>query len=155
MAPSGPNLINQSQLNKLAAVFNQLRPGVDLRRTPGAWPGAHGGASLPASSSPAVFVILHTSTSRNMYVQGVCTPNPRLHTPNPTSLQVVGMASSGAGGGARRGGGEQTRGRPSSSLLLSSLELSLTQVYAPYRRALPGTASHFCEVVVLQLRTSI
>jgi len=40
-----------------------------------------------------------------------------------------------------------------SSLLLSSLELSDTNVYAPYIRALLGTASHFCEVVVLKLRT--
>ena len=35
----------------------------------------------------------------------------------------------------------------SSSLLLSSLELSDTQVYEPSIRALLGTASHFCEVV--------
>jgi len=41
---------------------------------------------------------------------------------------------------------------PSSpSLLLSSLELSDTQVYEPSVRALLGTASHFCEVVVLKL----
>ena len=40
----------------------------------------------------------------------------------------------------------------SSSLLLSSLELSDTKVYAPQIRALLGTASHFCEVVVLRLR---
>ena len=40
-----------------------------------------------------------------------------------------------------------------SSLLLSSLELSDTQVYGPQIRALLGTASHFCEVVVLKLRT--
>ena len=33
--------------------------------------------------------------------------------------------------------------RSSSSLLLSSLELSDTEVYAPYIRALLGTASHF------------
>jgi len=38
-----------------------------------------------------------------------------------------------------------------SSLLLSSLELSDTQVYEPQTRALLGTASHFCEVVVLKL----
>ena len=36
--------------------------------------------------------------------------------------------------------------RPSSCLLLSSLELSDTQVYEPYIRALLGTASHFCVV---------
>jgi len=41
----------------------------------------------------------------------------------------------------------------SSSVLLSSLELSDTKVYEPYIRALLGTASHFCEVVVLKLRT--
>ena len=41
----------------------------------------------------------------------------------------------------------------SSSVLLSSLELSDTQVYEPYIRALLGTDSHFCEVVVLTLRT--
>jgi len=41
----------------------------------------------------------------------------------------------------------------SSSLLLSSLELSDTKVYAPQIRALLGTAAHFCEVVVLKLRT--
>jgi len=40
-----------------------------------------------------------------------------------------------------------------SSLSLSSLELSYTQVYEPYTRALLGTASPFCEVVVLKLRT--
>jgi len=38
-------------------------------------------------------------------------------------------------------------------LLLSSLELRDTQVYQPYIRALLGTASHFCEVVFLKLRT--
>ena len=37
----------------------------------------------------------------------------------------------------------------SSSALLSSLELSDTQVYEPYIRALLGTAAHFCKVVVL------
>jgi len=41
-----------------------------------------------------------------------------------------------------------------SSLLLSSLDLSDTQVYEPYIRALLGTDSHFCEVVVLKLRTA-
>ena len=39
----------------------------------------------------------------------------------------------------------------SSSLLLSSLELSDTQVHEPSIRALLGTASRFCEVVVLKL----
>jgi len=42
---------------------------------------------------------------------------------------------------------------PSSSLLRSSLELSDTQVYEPYIRALLGTASLFCEVVVFILPT--
>ena len=41
----------------------------------------------------------------------------------------------------------------SSSLLLASLVLSDTKVYEPYIRALLGTASHSCEVVVLKLRT--
>ena len=39
-----------------------------------------------------------------------------------------------------------------SSVLLSSSELSDTQVYEPYIRAIIGTASHFCKVVVLNLR---
>ena len=39
----------------------------------------------------------------------------------------------------------------SSSLLLSSLELSETKIYEPQIRTLLGTASHFCEVTVLQL----
>ena len=37
--------------------------------------------------------------------------------------------------------------------LLSSLEFSDAKVYEPCMRALLGTASHFCEVVVLKLRT--
>jgi len=41
----------------------------------------------------------------------------------------------------------------SPSVLLSSLELSNTKVYEPQIRALLGTASHFCEVVVLKLIT--
>jgi len=41
-------------------------------------------------------------------------------------------------------------GLSSSSLLLSSLELSDTKVYEPSIRALLGTASHFCEVVAGQ-----
>jgi len=41
----------------------------------------------------------------------------------------------------------------SSDLLLSSLELSDTTIYEPQTRALLGIASHFCEVVVLKLRT--
>ena len=43
----------------------------------------------------------------------------------------------------------------SSSLLLSSLELSDTKVYEPQTRALLGTGSYFCEVVVLKLRLPI
>ena len=41
----------------------------------------------------------------------------------------------------------------SSSLLLSSIELSDTKVYEPLLRALLGTASQFCEVVVPKSRT--
>jgi len=37
----------------------------------------------------------------------------------------------------------------SSSLLLSSLQLSDAKVYEPEIRALLGTAAHFCEVAVL------
>jgi len=44
---------------------------------------------------------------------------------------------------------------PSSSLLLSSLELSETQVYEPGIRALLGTTSYFWPVVVLQLPSSL
>ena len=43
-------------------------------------------------------------------------------------------------------------GGESCSLLLTSVELSDTQVYGPQMRALLGTASHFCEHVVLGLR---
>ena len=42
---------------------------------------------------------------------------------------------------------------PSSSLSLSSLELSDTKVHDPYIRALLGTALHSCEVVILKFRT--
>jgi len=42
----------------------------------------------------------------------------------------------------------------SSSLLLSSLESSDTQVYEPLIRALLGTAAHFCELVVLKVLPS-
>ena len=41
----------------------------------------------------------------------------------------------------------------SSSLLLSSVELSDTKAYGPEIRALFGTASHFCQIIVLKLRT--
>ena len=41
----------------------------------------------------------------------------------------------------------------SSSLLLSSLELSDGQVYEPYIRALLGSASYVREVIVLESRT--
>ena len=43
----------------------------------------------------------------------------------------------------------------SSSLSFSSLELSDTQVHAPEIQALLGTASHFCEVVALKMRTAV
>ena len=39
------------------------------------------------------------------------------------------------------------------SLLISSLELSDTKVYQPEIRALLETNSHFCEVIVFELRT--
>ena len=39
------------------------------------------------------------------------------------------------------------------SLLLSSLELGDIKVYEPEIRARLGTAAHFCEVVVLKLRS--
>ena len=63
------------------------------------------------------------------------------------------MASKKKGGAGRRKGGW---GAPSSSssLLLSCLELSDTTIYEPQIRALLGTASHFCQVVVLKLRTA-
>ena len=41
----------------------------------------------------------------------------------------------------------------SSSFLISSLDLSDTKVHGPWMRALLGTASHFCEVVVLESGT--
>ena len=43
-----------------------------------------------------------------------------------------------------------TQASSSSSLLLSSLELSDTPIYEPQAGAPLGTASHFCEVVVLR-----
>ena len=43
----------------------------------------------------------------------------------------------------------------SSALSLSSLELSDTQVYGPSIRALLGTVSHLCEVVVLELTLTL
>jgi len=49
--------------------------------------------------------------------------------------------------------GSGSRAGSSSSLLLSSLQLSDTTIYEPSVRALLGTASHFCPVVVLKLRT--
>ena len=62
----------------------------------------------------------------------------------------------GVGPGGHRGGltHRDPRAGLSLSLLLSSLKLSDTEVYEPPLRALLGTASHFCEVVVLKLRTS-
>ena len=53
----------------------------------------------------------------------------------------------------RFGAGQALSSSSSSSLLLSSLELSDTRGYEPYIRALLGTASHFCEAIVLKLRT--
>ena len=44
-------------------------------------------------------------------------------------------------------------GSSPSTLLLSSLELSATEVYEPSIKARLGTAAHFCEVGVLKLRT--
>jgi hypothetical protein len=41
----------------------------------------------------------------------------------------------------------------SSSVLLSSLELSHTKVDEPYTRSRLGTASHFCKAAVLKFRT--
>ena len=41
----------------------------------------------------------------------------------------------------------------SSSLLLSSLELSDATIYEPQIRALLETAPHFCQAVVLEFRT--
>ena len=56
--------------------------------------------------------------------------------------------------GVYQGGGGGVLRQPSSSvLLLSSLEMSDTHVYEPLIRTLLGTASHFCEEVVLELRT--
>ena len=43
----------------------------------------------------------------------------------------------------------------SSSLLLSSLDLSHTKVYQPLIRALLGTASHFCGVVHKSMSSSV
>ena len=51
-----------------------------------------------------------------------------------------------------RGSGWGGEGCASSSLSLSSLEMSDAKVYEPSIRALLGTASHFCEVVVLNER---
>jgi len=53
----------------------------------------------------------------------------------------------------RRVGGRGGFSSSLSSLLLPSLELSDTKVYEPSIRARLGTASHFCLVVVLKLRT--
>ena len=53
---------------------------------------------------------------------------------------------------ARRVQRETPQPPSSSSELLSSLELSDTKVYKPQIRALLGTASHFCQVDVFELR---
>jgi len=53
-------------------------------------------------------------------------------------------------------GSEGRRHASSSSLLLSSLELSDTKVYEPEIRTLLGTAAHFCKVVaMLGLKTRL
>jgi len=52
----------------------------------------------------------------------------------------------------RKPSGKPVSQPSSSSFLLSSLELNNTKVYEPQIRALLGTASQFCEVVVLNLR---
>ena len=51
------------------------------------------------------------------------------------------------------GANSSLRHPSSSSLVLSSLELSDTKVYEPSIRARLGTASHFCEAVVLRSRS--
>jgi hypothetical protein len=48
---------------------------------------------------------------------------------------------------------QHDEGKVFSSLLPMSLELSDAKVYEPEMRALLGTASQFCEVVVLEPRT--
>jgi len=61
-------------------------------------------------------------------------------------------------GGVAVGGRHGTRAQCTRlsllSLLLSSLELSDKKVHEPCIRARLGTAAHFCEVVVLKLRTT-
>ena len=80
-------------------------------------------------------------------------------------MSEVPLKGVGSAGGPRRGlflmsevphvgcrfGGRCARCGPSSSSvsLLSSLELSDSKVCEPSIRALPGTAAHFCKVVVL------
>ena len=108
----------------------------------------------------------------------------RVETSNRPGLQVQGTPSTldplaglepGGGGGARvwracgpargAGVGRACGKQPTpsslnssnsflSSLLFSSLEFSHTKVYEPWIRALLGTASQFCDVVVLKSRTA-
>ena len=47
------------------------------------------------------------------------------------------------------GGGRQGQGLPFFFITLSRLELRDAKVYEPYMRALLGTASHFCKVLIL------
>ena len=53
----------------------------------------------------------------------------------------------------RKGASDEYLGQVIRGSSLSSLVLSHTHVYEPEIRALLGTASQFCEVVVLTLRT--
>jgi len=72
---------------------------------------------------------------------------------SPRSILGVGFELCTSYVGAKRDHTTLNTTNSSSSLLLSSLELSDTEVYAPYIRARLGTAAHFCEVVVPKLRT--
>ena len=71
-------------------------------------------------------------------------------------LSIKNRNTAGRGGGGVRRGAERAPRPPRRRgllLLYYSLELSDTKVYEPQIRALLGTASHFCEAVVLRLRT--
>ena len=85
-------------------------------------------------------------------------PTPYTLHPTPYTLHPRGAAggdrAGGEGGEVGRGGESSLLSREAAAvqvlpLSLSSLELSDTHVYEPQIRALLGTASHFCEVVVL------
>ena len=77
----------------------------------------------------------------------ILTPNPNPQIPIPTPQTRAGY---GPADWLPTRGGTTPILLSSSSLLLSSLGLSDAQVDEPYIRALLGTASHFCEVVVLK-----